>query len=98
MTHKNIKRFAIVGEFQTDSEIPKTRYSYEQFLTKDIRHRGYIPVLDLDTAWSTEYDEDSDRWFFTLTIQTIYVGKRKARECEGILSGSLIPRSTPKVM
>lgn len=96
MTHKNIKRFSIVGEFQSDAEIPQTRTTYEQFLTKDIRYQGYIPVLDLDTAWSTSYDIEGDRWFFTLTIQAIYVGKRKAKQWEGISGSSLIPRSIPK--
>jgi len=97
MTHKNIKRFTIEGEFQSDAEIPQTRSTYEQFLIKDMRHQGYIPVLDLDTAWSTVYDSKEDRWFFTLTIQAVYMGKRKATQWEGISAGNLIPRNTPKV-
>lgn len=97
MTHKNIKRFQIRGEFLSDAEIPLTRIKYETLLRHSMRTDGFVPILDLDTAWSTQYSESENRWFFLLTIQGVYVGRKRAKVCEGISSGVPVPRSTRKV-
>jgi len=96
MTHKHIRRFQIEGEFLSDAEIPLTRANYEVALCKDMRYHGFVPILDISSAWSTRYVADKDRWFFKLTIHGIYLGKKRALECEGILGGSQLPRDIQK--
>jgi hypothetical protein len=96
MTHKHIRRFQIEGEFRSDAEIPLTRSNYEVLLCNDMRHQGYAPMLDIDSAWSTHYVEDGDRWFFKLTIHGIYLGKKRALKCEGMLGGLEVPRDTQR--
>lgn len=96
--HRNVRKLGIEGEFIEDSQIPLVRAQYEKLLIQDARSRGYLPVLDLDTAWSTWYDATRNRWYFRLTVYVVYMGKRKAKEWEGISSGKLIPRNIQKVM
>jgi hypothetical protein len=98
MKHKKIRKFSMEGEFFEDSQIPVLRAQFETLMIHDARSRGYIPVLDLDPLWSTEYDIINDRWKFVMAIYVIYVGRRRAQECEGWTSGKLMPRSTQKVM
>ena len=96
MAHRNIKKFSIDGEFLNDSLIPSTRAQYETLVVGDMRRKGYVPVLDLDTQWSTEYNEDGDRWFFALSVYGIYIGKKKAKLWEGLSAGNLVPRNIQK--
>jgi hypothetical protein len=96
VAHRNIKKFSIEGEFLNDSLIPITRAQYETLVVGDMRRKGYVPVLDLDTQWSTEYHEGKDRWFFALSIYGVYLGKKKAKLWEGLSAGSLVPRSIQK--
>jgi hypothetical protein len=98
MKHKNIKKFAIEGEFIDDSMIPTTRVQFESLLVGDMRSRGYVPVLDIAPLWSTEYNQVRDIWMFGLSVYGVYIGKRKAKECEGLSDGKLLPRSIRKVM
>ena len=98
MAHRNIRKFSIDGEFLNDSLIPSTRAQYETLVVSDMRRNGWVPVLDLDTQWSTEYDESKDRWYFALSVYGIYLGKKKAKQWEGLSGGNLTPRAIPKIM
>jgi hypothetical protein len=93
MKHKNIRRFTIDGVLKKDSDIPRIRAQYESLLVHDLRANGYIPVLDLDTQWATEYDIDGDTWKFTLSVYGIYLGKKRAYKWEGFSGNKLIPRN-----
>ena len=95
MNHKNIKRFQINVEFKDDSDMIRMKAQYESLLTHDMRNKGYVRVLDIDTAFSVEFTGET--WQFLMTIQGIYVGRRKAWQSEGVTQGKLIPRNTPKV-
>ena len=96
MAHPTIKKFAVEGELIDDSYIPSKRTEFESFLLKDIRDRGYIPVLDLDTVFSTTYNAEADRWFFLLTMYAVYVGRNRSCHIEGISGNKMIPRSIQK--
>jgi hypothetical protein len=65
----------------------------ESLLVHDLRSKGWVPVLDLDTQWATSYDHITDTWDFKISIYSIYLGKRKAQEWEGFAGSKLIPRS-----
>ena len=97
MRHKNIRKFSIDGVLGQDSDIPRIRAQYESLLVHDLRGSGYVPVLDLDTQWSTEYDVGSDTWIFTLSIYGIYLGKKRSYQWEGFSGNKLIPKNTQSV-
>lgn len=94
MKHKNIRKFTIDGVLGQDSDIPRIRAQYESLLVHDLRNKGYVPVLDLDSQWATEYHVDTDTWGFALSVYGVYLGKRKAYEWEGFSGNKLIPRNT----
>lgn len=92
MTHKNIKRFQTEGTIRSDSDIPRLRAGLETLMLSHMRISGYVPVLDVDSAWSTWYNDDT--WYFKLTMHGIYLGKKEAQKWEGTFSGKLLPRHT----
>jgi hypothetical protein len=95
MTHKRIKRFQIFVEFSDDSDMIRVKYQYESMLSHQMRDQGYARVLDIDPAFSVEFDGLT--WKFLMTLHGVYVGKKKACEVEGISQGKLIPRHTQRV-
>jgi hypothetical protein len=92
MTHQNIKRFQIAVEFLDDSDMIRIKKQYDNLLVEQMREAGYIKVLDIDPAFSVEFDGQT--WKFLMTIHGVYVGKKKAWQLEGITQGKLIARST----
>lgn len=96
MKHRDIRKFKIDGVLHQDSDIPRIRAQMESLTVHDLRARGYVPVLDLDTQWATAYDEETDTWTFTLSVYGMYLGKRKAYEWEGFSGNSLVPKTTRK--
>ena len=95
MNHKNIKRFQVNVTFKDDSDMIRVRAQYENLLTQDMKGKGYARVLDIDPAFSVEFDGET--WVFLMTLYGVYVGKRKAWQSEGITQGKLIPRMHPTI-
>lgn len=93
---RRIHQISIDGEFLSDAHMSKTRKQYEKLLLDEARDNGYVPVLDLDTNWSPAYDSPEDRWYFSLTMYIMYVGKKKAYEYEGFTNNCLIPIQSAK--
>ena len=91
MTHKRVKRFQIEVQFQDNSQLISLKPQYETLLTHDMRSKGYIRVLDMDPAFSVEFNGET--WKFLMTLHGIYVGKRKAWRLEGVSQNKLIPRN-----
>ena len=95
MNHKNIKRFQVNVAFKDDSDMIRVRAQYENLLTQDMKGKGYARVLDIDPAFSVEFDGET--WVFLMTLYGVYVGKKKAWQSEGITQGKLIPRMLPTI-
>ena len=93
MNHKNIKRFQVRVNFKDDSDMIRVRAQYENLLTQDMKGKGYARVLDINPAFSVEFDGVT--WVFLMTLYGVYVGRKKAWQSEGITQGKLIPRSMP---
>ena len=91
MTHKRIKRFQINVEFLDDSDIIRIKHQYENLLIHYMRDKGYVRMLDIDPAFSVEFNGET--WKFLMTIQGVYVGRKKAWDTEGMTQGKLIPRT-----
>lgn len=91
MTHKRIRRFQIDVEFHDNAQLISLKPQYETLLTHDMRSKGYVRVLDIDTAFSVEFTGET--WKFLMTLHGVYVGKKQAWLSEGITQGKLIPRT-----
>jgi hypothetical protein len=87
--HKKIKEFHIDGIIEDDSVILKVRERYEIILVDMMRSHGYVPHLDVDPAFSLEYD--SDRYKFLLTIYGVFIGKARAKCYLAVSGNKLIP-------
>ena len=83
MLNKNIKSFLISGVIGDDSGLAKAREKHERVLLLDMRSKGYVPVLDLESQFSIKYNKLKDNYSFFLEMFGVYVGKKKAREIEG---------------
>ena len=94
MTHQRIKRFQIDVQFHDNAQLISLRPQYENLLTHDMRSKGYVRVLDIDPAFSVEFNGET--WKFLMTLHGIYVGKKKAWQLEGTTQNKLIPRNTPQ--
>jgi hypothetical protein len=95
MTHKQIHRFQVNGIIGDDAGFVRLKNQYETILTLQMRKKGYVRVLDIDPAFSVEYDNEKDTYNFTFTMHGVYVGKARACRLDGISQGKLIPRPTP---
>lgn len=95
MTHKKIKRFQINVEFYDNAQLISLKPQYENLLTHDMRSKGYVRVLDIDPAFSVQFTGET--WKFLMTLQGIYIGKKKAWQYEGMSQDKLIPRTTPPI-
>ena len=91
MNHKPIKRFQIKVEFLDDSHMIRIKNQYENILTHQMRDKGYLRVLDIDTNFSVEFDGTT--WMFLMTLYGIYVGRNQAWQHEAIMQGKLLPRT-----
>jgi hypothetical protein len=96
--HRKIKQFAIEGQFLDDRIASDIKEINERVLDIQMRDMGYIRALDIDPAWTTEYNPMQDEWRFKMSIYGFYVGKRKSWQYEGSFQGKLIPRATPKAI
>lgn len=91
--NRKIKAFGHDGEFLDDSVAMIARVAAENAVLHEMRDKGYVRVLDLDVGWYTQYESRSNKWEYAIRAYGIYVGKRKAKECEGWTQGKLIPRN-----
>ena len=82
------------GVIADDSYIPQARDSHERLILQEMEDRGYTPVLDLGTDWSTVYFPSEDVYEFCLSVYGVYVGKRKACLMYGIAQGKQIMKDT----
>lgn len=93
--HRKIKNFCIEGQFLDDAKTLDIKALNERILDVQMRDMGYIRALDIDPAWTTEYNPLQDEWRFKMSIYGFYIGKRKSWQYEGSFQGKLIPRATP---
>lgn len=90
--NKKLKSFGIQGQIHDDSAIPRLRIEHERLIMTDMRDQGYVPILDLDTQFHLEYDEEDNTYEFEMIVYGIFVGKRKSYLYEGFSGQNLIPR------
>jgi hypothetical protein len=71
------------GVIKDDAAFIRVREMYEKLTLDDMRSKGYVPVLDLESQFSIKYNEVKDNYSFYLEMFGVYVGKKKALEIEG---------------
>lgn len=88
MTHKAIKRFQIEGQISDDA-FDRMKKLYVKEMFRSMRSKGYVPILDLDSAFSTEWNGKS--FDFVLTVHGVYYGITEARGIYGLSDNKEIP-------
>ena len=76
---KKIDVAELTGRFGWD-RIVVARSMHERILEDQLREEGRVPVIDMQTKWTINWDEESDTFDFALEMSHVYVGKRKAQE------------------
>ena len=74
---------------EDDSVIPQIRERYESILIDMMRSNGYVPHLDVDPAFSLEYNDE--KYKFLLTIYGVYIGRARAQCYLAVSGNNLIP-------
>lgn len=94
MTDRNIKRFTRKGHVDDMGQMVKLWPGLEKNLAHVMRLQGYVPILDIVPFRGVSYDSENERFEYKLVIQGSYVGKRKAEQLEGLLSGKAVGKPT----
>lgn len=95
MTDKNIKRFIFDLWVKDSGSFVKQYEKHIGGFTSDMKGQGYIPVLDIDPVCKVDYDQQRDVFHYIITIQAIYVGRKKAWESYGIHYNKILPATLP---
>jgi hypothetical protein len=98
MLKRNIKSFLISGVIGDDSSIITSREKHETFLLNDMRQKGYVPILDLESQFSIKYNPAKDNYSFYLELFGVYVGTKKAQEIEGFSGQQFFKRYTKQIV
>lgn len=93
MTHQMIRRFCLVGDL-IETRMIQARDTHHSVLLNMMRDEGYVPLLDVNPVFLTNY-RGGEKYEFSYTMQGVYVGRDTAWESVGMIDGKLIP-STPK--
>lgn len=95
MLKKNIKSFLISGVIGDDAGIAKAREMYERILLQDMRSKGYVPVLDLESQFSIAYNKNKNNYSFFLEMFGVYVGKKQSLILEGFSGQKFYHKNKP---
>lgn len=76
---RKINAVELQGVFAPEAKF-KARAKFECLIEDQMRAEGKVPVLDMNTQWYISWDDDKERYDFTLVMYGVYVGKKKARE------------------
>lgn len=80
--HEEIVNFSREGEVADDSAFIRTRQRLTHDIHNEMRDRGFVPILDIDTHWSTEYIVGSDKpkYKFKLTVYGVFLGGQDCKD------------------
>lgn len=79
---KKINKYALTGVFENGLKF-KARSKFEQLIEDQLREEGKVPVIDRDTEWLIDWDEESDKYHFEIFMYGVYVGRVKAQQICG---------------
>lgn len=93
MTAKRIHAFKSEGEAVDVESVYRLRTWMENEVIAGMRERGYVPVLDIVPTLYTDYDADTTKFRWQITVQGVFVGQKKAKKYEGMYGGELIGKN-----
>lgn len=93
--HDDIERFSLDGEIDS-SNLVEAKDRMVHFLETQMRDAGFVPALDLEPQFTREYNPETEKYNFVLSVYGIRVGRAKACETAGIMGGKTILSYTPK--
>jgi hypothetical protein len=82
--HKPIKRFGFGGTIHDDSGLWRLRLEYTRLILTQMKLAGYVPRLDIPVDFTIEYNQDSNYFYFEISLYGVYVGKRKSNWILGV--------------
>jgi hypothetical protein len=82
--HKPIRRFHLDGNIHDDSAIARLRFEYQQLLITEMKLSGYVPRIDINPDFTLNYNQQKQYFEFELSINGVYVGKKKSEWITGI--------------
>lgn len=91
MLHQDIKRFTEEGFLRDDCDIIRLKYELTKALEEIMRSQGFIPHLDLNVEWSTEYLEKDKCYGFKISWYGIEVGVERSWSEIGFSDGKTFP-------
>lgn len=93
--HDDIIRYSMSGEI-TDANLESHKAQLVSFVETQMRDDGVVPSLDLDPAFTLDYDHERDVYKFVLSVYGIYVGTGgDLWGTAGVTSGKKIMKYTP---
>lgn len=95
MLHKPIKRFEQSGTILDDRFFARTQAEQLSIMADIMSESGYVPRLDINPDWSLSFNGKS--YDFRLSVYGVHVGRKKAKELEGIDWWKEIPKSSAKI-
>lgn len=93
--HDEIKRFSLEGEIG-DNNMVEAKERLITFLEAQLRDAGHVPALDLEPQFTLDYDRNTEKYNFELSIYGIHVGKEQACSTAGVMNGKTITRYIPQ--
>jgi hypothetical protein len=83
--------FTLEGVISDDAQIWQRREDYLQLLSIQMRNLGYVPRLDIDADFRTQYNSKKNSYTFSLAAFGVYVGERESEWIFGIDEEGPIP-------
>lgn len=90
LQNRKIKKFELDGVAKDGETIIRLRKELEDRILDDMRHKGYVPIIDILPQLYWSYNKDKDLFDYSIVIFGIYVGTKKATEILGILDDRII--------
>ena len=79
------RKYKISGTAVSQDWIVKNRILIKEHTRTDMISKGFVPVLDLPTSLTWEWNQEDNTFSYELEILGKFVGKRKAKQYLGIL-------------
>lgn len=93
--HDEVTKFPLEGVLTDKLNLAQHKERMVHFLEGDMRDRGYVPLLDMEPHYTQSWNNDEGHFTFKLSVYGVYVGKDKAWDVSGMMSGKIIPKYTP---
>jgi len=90
--HDDIERFSLDGEIDS-SNLLEAKERLVRFIETSMRDAGFVPALDLEPQFTREFNPETEKYNFQLSVYGIKVGRAKACEAAGMMNGKIISSS-----